>query len=49
MKIKINKLTNTIGAEVIGLDLTQAVGAGTKEILNKALAENLVLVFQPCF
>ncbi|MBH72562.1 MAG: hypothetical protein CMM57_02635 [Rhodospirillaceae bacterium] len=46
MKIKINKLTNTIGAEVIGIDLTQVAGAGTKEMLNKALAENLVLVFR---
>ena len=46
MKIKINKLTSTIGAEVIGIDLTQVAGAGTKEMLNKALAENLVLVFR---
>lgn len=46
MKIKINKLTNTIGAEVIGIDLTQVAGAETKEMLNKALAENLVLVFR---
>ena len=35
MKIKVNKLTSTIGAEVIGIDLTQVAGAGTKEMLNK--------------
>ena len=46
MKIEINKLTNTIGAEVLGIDLTQIVGAGTKKMLNKALAEDLVLVFR---
>ena len=46
MKIEINKLTNTIGAEVLGIDLTQIVGAETKKMLNKALAENLVLVFR---
>ena len=44
--MEIHKLTNHIGAEVLGIDLTQPVDINTRQVLNRALSENLVLVFR---
>ncbi len=44
--MEIHKLTNHIGAEVLGIDLTQPVDINTRQALNRALSENLVLVFR---
>lgn len=46
MTLDIRKLTDNIGAEVIGLDLTRPVDDETKAELNQALAEHVVLVFR---
>lgn len=44
-EITITPLTDTIGAEIRGVDLSQPVDAGTREALSRALAEHLALVF----
>ena len=44
-KITITPLSETIGAEIGGVDLAKPVDAGTQEALSQALAEHLALVF----
>ena len=46
MALEIRKLGDTIGAEIIGLDLTKPVSDALKAELNMALAENVVLAFR---
>jgi taurine dioxygenase len=43
--MKITPLHPVLGAEVSGVDLSQPVEAGTREALDRALAEHLALVF----
>ena len=44
-EITITPLTESIGAEIGGVDLSKPVDAATKETLSRALAEHLALVF----
>jgi alpha-ketoglutarate-dependent taurine dioxygenase len=44
-EIKITPLTDTIGAEIGGVDLSKPVGAATKGALSRVLADHLALVF----
>src|SRR4029453_11245393 len=44
-EITITPLTETIGGEIGGVDLSKPVDAATKEALSRALAEHLALVF----
>src|SRR5436305_5032741 len=44
-EITITPLTETIGAEICGVNLSKPVDAATKEALSQALAEHLALVF----
>ena len=46
MKFEIRKMTENIGAEIVGLDLTKPIDDILKTELNMALAENVVLVFR---
>ena len=42
--LRINKLGDTIGAEAVGVDLTQPIDADTKQRLNDAVIEHIALV-----
>src|SRR3954468_19914362 len=44
-EITITPLTESIGAEIGGVDLSRPMDAATKEALSQALAEHLALVF----
>ena len=44
--ILIDKLTPIIGAEILGVDLSQPLSEVTQEEIHRALAENLVLFFR---
>ena len=46
MTLDIRKLTPTIGAEVVGVDLSQDQDAETVAALNRAWLDNLVLLFR---
>ncbi|HAA91119.1 MAG TPA: taurine dioxygenase, partial [Rhodospirillaceae bacterium] len=46
MALDVRRLTENIGAEVIGLDLTEPLDDDSKAELDMALAENVVLVFR---
>ncbi len=43
-KMKINKISEHIGAEVTGIDLTQPIDAATRQELHKAAVDNIALV-----
>ena len=44
--MKITKLSEHIGAEVTGIDLTKPVDAATRRALNKAVVDNIALVIR---
>ena len=44
--MKISKLTENIGAEVTDVNLKQEIDRDTKERLNQALTDNIVLVIR---
>ena len=44
--VKVRKLTEHIGAEVTGIDLSKPVDAETKRRLNEALVQNIALVIK---
>jgi taurine dioxygenase len=46
MTMKINPLAPVMGAEILGLDLTNEVDAATFENIHKALLDHLVIVFR---
>ncbi|MBO44989.1 MAG: hypothetical protein CMM28_14825 [Rhodospirillaceae bacterium] len=46
IEMKISKLTENIGAEVIDVNLKKEIDRGAKERLNQALTDNIVLVIR---